>query len=257
MIFVSYSIKSGRWAENMSNDYEFVKYKNRGAYHWGNVSHNLFKRNAFVIGRYRNMMSLLEQNVAGGLRGRTVLDVGCGDGVLSVCLAKKGALVHGVDNSSHALEYANSRTERKCVDVCFERGSAYSLPYHDESFDAIVSSDVMEHLHDTGGYLAEIRRVAKKDAVIVISTPIRFTENPLDPMHVFELFPGEFVSVISSLFDKTEFHYSHPVLWMEIYQRRLLYRMAINALSYVINPFSQIDPSHRLKALQYAVIRNR
>ena len=224
--------------------------RERLAYHWEQIGNHPVKQNAFVVGRYRNVITLLKDALA-GLAGKMILDVGCGDGVLSYLLAKEKAIVSGIDNQEIAIRFAKKKTSGTNID--FRVGSAYELPWDENSFDAVVSSDVIEHLQDTKRYLEEIKRVSKVDAVVVISTPIRFTEKPLDKMHVVEWFPNEFKKVIESVFPNSRYFKSHPVFWFELINRNRYCRVMVNLLSIIRNPFEGFDAKFHYDALQYSV----
>ena len=107
------------------------------------------------------------------LPGMRVLDAGCGDGVLSILMANKGATVVGCDfslpNIEAAKEYA---AEHHITNVEFLVGDAEHLPFPDSSFDLVVSSHVLEHLPDFDKGLQEVLRVTKKRAVIAIPTAL-------------------------------------------------------------------------------------
>jgi ubiquinone biosynthesis O-methyltransferase len=236
----------------MENEIEFKKYKTRGAYHWEQISLHPTKRNAFVLGRYRNVISLLKK--LGSLKAKKILDVGCGDGVLSYMLAKEHAILSGVDTSDIAIAYAKEKTKNMQID--FRQASAYKLPFDEGEFDAVVSSDVIEHVQDVNQYLKEIKRVTKKGGIIVLSTPIRFTEEPLDKMHVVEWFTKEYINMLAKHFDETDFYTSHPVFWMEAMQRSKYGRLIVNVISYFKNPFEELKPKFRYMALQYSVSEN-
>jgi ubiquinone/menaquinone biosynthesis C-methylase UbiE len=93
------------------------------------------------------------------IKGKKLLDVGCGDGVLSYLFVKEGAKVCGIDYSDIAVKLAKEKT--KNIGIEFKQGSAYELPYEDNFFDIVVSSDVIEHLEDMPKYLSEINRVVE------------------------------------------------------------------------------------------------
>lgn len=104
--------------------------------------------------------------------GETVLDAGCGEGVLSWYLAERGAQVTAVDISKPNIENARAFLKKKGVldRVTVLLGDAESLPFPDASFDWVVSSHVLEHLPDFEKGLSEIRRVAKKKAIVALPT---------------------------------------------------------------------------------------
>jgi ubiquinone biosynthesis O-methyltransferase len=234
---------------------EFQKYKTRGAYHWEQISLNPRKRNSFVLGRYQNMFQLVQKEI--DIKNKKLLDIGCGDGVLSYLFAKEGAKVTGIDYSDIAIEFGKEKIKSKNLDIDFKQGSAYELPYKDNSFDIIVSSDVIEHLEDVPKYLSEINRVVKNGGIVVISTPIKFTEYPLDKEHVIEWFPNEFKQVIEKQFNKTQYSYSHPLTLEQIYQTtyfgKQLSKILFNIVSLFKNPFVGFNSKFQYLMLQYSV----
>ncbi len=100
---------------------------------------------------------------------RTILDVGCGNGwVARELLPSKGAVISfdlALQNAAGALERYPAPNHVAVV------GDAFDLPFRDGSLDAIVSSEVMEHVPDVPLYLANLIRVVKPGGTIVISTP--------------------------------------------------------------------------------------
>ena len=104
--------------------------------------------------------------------GETVLDAGCGEGVLSWYLAERGARVTAIDISAPNVENARAFLEKKGVAdrVSVRQGDAEALPFPDASFDWVVSSHVLEHLPDFDKGLSEIRRVTRKRAIVALPT---------------------------------------------------------------------------------------
>lgn len=207
---------------------QFRKYKIRGAgYHWEQISKSIRKRNVFVVARYELILDLIGKEI----KGKKMLDVGCGDGVLSYLLAKNGANVTGIDNSEEAIKFA----KEKCKDFTnlnFQVASAYELPFSDNSFDYIISSDVIEHLKYPEKMLAEIKRVWNGKRKIIITTPIRFTERPLDKMHYKEFFENEFRLLLKIYFKEIEIIKSHPLFWVE-FQNKIIF--GCNFGKYLLN----------------------
>ncbi len=109
----------------------------------------------------------------GDLAGRHVLDAGCGDGWLSVILAKRGATVEGFDISEEGVVTARARAEANGVtDRCaFEAASFYTLPYPDERFDLVAGQAILHHVSDKARVAAELFRVMKPGARAVFHEP--------------------------------------------------------------------------------------
>lgn len=98
------------------------------------------------------------------IEGGTILDVGCGDGLLLKLLQQKGITAEGVDISPEGVA--------KCVAAGFV-AKVHSvdepLPYPDGSFDTVVLLDVLEHVYDPRAVLRDVARVARTQ--IVVSVP--------------------------------------------------------------------------------------
>lgn len=80
--------------------------------------------------------------------GHKVLDLGCGTGTLSL-LAKTScahAQVVGLDGDAAILEIARKKAAAASMEIAFDGGSAFDLPYEDNSFDRVISSLVFHHL---------------------------------------------------------------------------------------------------------------
>ncbi len=96
--------------------------------------------------------------------GRTVLDVACGTGTSSVCLAKSGAEVTGCDFSPGMLDVA--RTRASGIEFVF--GDALKLPFDDATFDAATISFGLRNVADTHRAISEMRRVVRPGGRLAI-----------------------------------------------------------------------------------------
>jgi ubiquinone/menaquinone biosynthesis C-methylase UbiE len=102
----------------------------------------------------------------GELRGRRVLDVGCGTGRLAAALAERGAKVWGVEPSAEMLARAREAAGRT---VGLKQGRAEELPFKDGWFDRVVLRLVV-HLLDRPRALPELARVLAPGGRAVIAT---------------------------------------------------------------------------------------
>ncbi len=96
---------------------------------------------------------------------KSFLDVGCSTGVGVQTVANENIISRGIDISETAIKLAKKRG-RNCV-----VGSICGIPYMDNSYDMVFSSDVMEHLkeEDIDMALKELCRVSKKYVALVIA----------------------------------------------------------------------------------------
>jgi ubiquinone/menaquinone biosynthesis C-methylase UbiE len=97
--------------------------------------------------------------------GETVLDIGSGPGLLAAELADEGADVLGVDPSESMLAMAR---RREIPRARFEPGDALSLPVADASFDAAVSTQVLEYVEDVAGALHEAHRALRPGGRLLV-----------------------------------------------------------------------------------------
>jgi ubiquinone/menaquinone biosynthesis C-methylase UbiE len=93
--------------------------------------------------------------------GRSLLEVGCGIGVDSIQLAKRGFNVTAVDLTENALTVARQFAEQRGVSIDFRLGNAEGLDFPDASFDAVYSFGVLHHTPDIERSVAEVRRVLR------------------------------------------------------------------------------------------------
>jgi ubiquinone/menaquinone biosynthesis C-methylase UbiE len=99
------------------------------------------------------------------IEGRRILDVGTGTGRAAIALAKRGAIVTGVDASAEMLEVARRRAAETQATVTFSQGDAHRLEFPDRAFDAVVCLRVLMHTPDWRASLRELCRVASNRVV--------------------------------------------------------------------------------------------
>jgi SAM-dependent methyltransferase len=114
----------------------------------------------------------------GDLRGREVLEMGCGLGMLTTLLARSGARVHAFDLSPGSVEVAQRRAELHGVGDAVEVrvAAAEDMPYADESFDVVIGKGVLHHL-DVALAAPELHRVLRPGGRAAFTEPLG--TNPL------------------------------------------------------------------------------
>jgi len=154
---------------------------------------------------------------------RTVLDAGCGEGFVTAYLARRNPALQitGVDLSPDAVAYA---TEHYGERARFRKGSLYKLPFSDNSFDAVLCSEVLEHLDDVDRAVEELKRVTRRHVLITVPREPYFKWlNDLgrylgispDPGHVNFWTKNTFQQFVRSHFPTADF------AWKHIYQLAL------------------------------------
>ena len=103
------------------------------------------------------------------MRGKNVLDVGCGSGEVGSLLIGRMD-VYGVDEQPHALKIA----QKKGITVT-SSSLEEKLPYPSEFFDNVICKDVFEHMVHSHTLLVEIHRVLKKGGKLYAHVPNQFT----------------------------------------------------------------------------------
>lgn len=116
--------------------------------------------------------------------GHLLLDAGCGEGRHCFGSLSRGASVIGVDLDIGPMRDASKRMRNFDFDDVekgrlaeMAQGDAFQLPFADTTFDRIICSEVMEHVHDYRGALRELARVAKPGAKLAVTIPTATSEH--------------------------------------------------------------------------------
>jgi SAM-dependent methyltransferase len=118
------------------------------------------------IKRLRFITDSLQQHIPAGGR---ILDVGCGNGVISRHLGQFGYNVLGIDISEKTIAVAQQRN--KYPNVRFEAISAEELTASGERYDAVICSEVLEHLNQPQLLLQTIHSSLKDDGLLIVTVP--------------------------------------------------------------------------------------
>ena len=133
----------------------------------------------------------------GDLRGKRVLELGCGGAQCSIAFAKQGATAIGVDFSAQQLAFARRLCEREDVRVELRLGDLADLAFlRADSIDLVFSSYAFGFVDDLNRVFRQVNRVLKNGSPLVFSLP-----HPAS-----EMFDGESddpLAVRRSYFDKT------------------------------------------------------
>lgn len=141
------------------------------------------------------------------VKGKTVLEVACGEGYGTRFLAQQAASVTGIDIDASTVKKATATYKKE--NLIFKAGSATQIPEREACFDVAVSFETLEHIADHHAMLREIKRVLKQDGFFLISTPDKknYTDKTgyYNPHHLKELYEAEFKHLMLKHFKNVRF----------------------------------------------------
>ena len=113
--------------------------------------------------------------------GHRVLDAGCGEGRHCFGCVSRGARVVGFDLDFDSMRDASKRLRREAAAAGtsgdMTQGDIFRLPFPDASFDRVICSEVMEHVHDYEGAATELARVTRPGGRIAVTIPTATSEH--------------------------------------------------------------------------------
>lgn len=141
------------------------------------------------------------------LNDKFVLDLGCGEGYGASQLAQAARRVIAADADFGAVAHAARQYSdaRLAFIVC----DAQRLPFCTDTFDAVVSYEVIEHIPNVPSYLAEVDRVSNTSAKIFMSTPNRRLrllpfQRPWNHFHLREYAAADFGAILQRFFARVD-----------------------------------------------------
>jgi len=105
------------------------------------------------------------------LSGKSALDIGCGGGILTESMARRGAKVKGIDLSEKALKVAQLHLHESRLAVDYEAVSAEDLAARSPgAYDVVTCMELLEHVPDPASTVSACARLARKDGHVFFST---------------------------------------------------------------------------------------
>jgi len=129
--------------------------------------------------------------------GLDVIDLGCGSGYGAAKLVASTASLVGLDR-------VRPDTHARQAPVRWLRADLYGIPLAPQSFDLVVSFQVMEHLDDPTAYLEAIGRLMRPGGSAIITTPNILTSDRANPFHVHEYQADELAQRLGEYFESVE-----------------------------------------------------
>ncbi len=113
--------------------------------------------------------------------GERLLDAGCGEGRHCFGALERGAQVVGLDLDRDSLRMAAGPLRNRARELdsfgAMIHGNTFALPFADESFDKVICSEVMEHVHDYRAAARELSRVTRLGGMVAVTIPTATSEN--------------------------------------------------------------------------------
>ncbi|MDC0737701.1 bifunctional 2-polyprenyl-6-hydroxyphenol methylase/3-demethylubiquinol 3-O-methyltransferase UbiG [Cognatishimia sp. SS12] len=102
--------------------------------------------------------------------GLTLLDIGCGGGLLSEPMARLGATVVGADAAAGNIPVAQVHAEQSGLTIDYRHTTAEALAEAGEQFDVVLNMEVVEHVADPQGFLTACQQLVKPGGMMICST---------------------------------------------------------------------------------------
>jgi len=103
------------------------------------------------------------------IKGKKILDIGCGGGILTEELYKKGALVTGIDSSHKSINIAKKHAKEQGFKINYLNESVFNTTFKKE-FDCIICFEMIEHINSPNDLLKKIFGVSKDNSSLFLST---------------------------------------------------------------------------------------
>ncbi len=198
------------------------------------------------------------KNLIGVVKGKNILDVGCGRGHISFYLAKKGANIIGIDLSANLIDQCKYMAEKLELNLEFKVMNAQIPDFEDGKFDIIVGSRAIHHLPDLDLFFRECKRLLKKKGYIVFIEPLK--KNPIVELNRKYVAPKrrtkfEYPLLISDAFKaKNKFgniqHYEYflispfAMVIEKFIKNRVLFKTTYKILNFLEKPICKIKFFH-------------
>jgi 2-polyprenyl-6-hydroxyphenyl methylase/3-demethylubiquinone-9 3-methyltransferase len=128
------------------------------------------------------------------LEGLDLADIGCGGGILSEPLARLGAHVTGIDPVEQSISAARIHAQNLGLSISYRAGTAEDLARENRVFDAVIASEVVEHVADVDAFLKICRSLLRPGGLFILSTLNRTAKSYslaiLAAEHILKLIPA-------------------------------------------------------------------
>ncbi len=157
---------------------------------WWDTNHFLhLLKTGINPARFGYFFDILTRRLSLDPQALTVLEIGCGGGILSEEFAKIGCRVTGLDPSEGSLQTARSHAAAQGFEITYRQGRGEALPFPEASFKVVVCCDVLEHVDDLGAVIRESARVLKPGGILFYDTLNRTEQARASTIFAAQQFP--------------------------------------------------------------------
>ena len=116
-------------------------------------------------------LNYIKEKCGDSLKGKKILDVGCGGGILAESLALEGAIVTGIDMAEAGLEVAKLHLLESGLDIDYQKITVEEFAeQHNNQFDLITCLEMLEHVPDPSSIISSCAKLLKADGQVFFST---------------------------------------------------------------------------------------
>ena len=104
------------------------------------------------------------------LSGLSVLDIGCGGGLVCEPLSRLGASVTGIDPARETIEAARAHASAASLDIDYEATTAEAMVAKGNSYDVVLLLEVVEHVPDVPAFIKAVAPLVRPGGLMILST---------------------------------------------------------------------------------------
>ncbi len=110
------------------------------------------------------------KDTIGTVKGKTILDIGCGGGLISAPLSRLGAKVTGIDADHQAIQVAKTYAKGEGLAIDFIAGAAEDLVKKQQRYDVVLALEIIEHVEHPALFLKLCSQLVKPNGLVIFST---------------------------------------------------------------------------------------
>ena len=127
------------------------------------LAKSIFRRSVLKQQKFREITALLAP-----LEGKTCLDIGADNGIISLLLRERGGRWYSAD-----LDEKTVQSIQSLVDTDVYQIDGLRTPFTDEHFDLVVIVDFLEHIETDKEFVLELHRILRPGANLIVNVPLR------------------------------------------------------------------------------------